>query len=255
LSTVLVIRPRDKWQESAKMLSEQGHKVICASVIQVVYLEPPDLEEVIQDLRSGKIGTLVFASVTAVRSLARSAPEAFKNFHPSTEVVAIGPPTAKALNGMGIGEVKVPRTYTSEGLVEILKDGAGKVMMLRSDHGNAVLREGLEGRRALQELIMYSLHEDSRDSLGEALTELRAGRIDAVLHTSSLSATMAVERSRLMFGDEWPKCWKTVNAAIGPPTRDTLTSLGIDVQVVPNKATFFDLAMAVSDHLSGREIN
>jgi uroporphyrinogen-III synthase len=71
--------------------------------------------------------------------------------------------------------------------------------------------------------------------------------VDAVLHTSSLSARLTVERARELFGEGYR--WNAINAAIGPPTRDTLLSLGLEVQVTPGKATFPDLVAAAAEAL------
>lgn len=250
MSVVLVIRPQEKWQESVEMLNELGHKAVCASVVQVEYRVPAELSSVIEDVRSGKVRSLVFASVTAVRSLERSSPEFFGEVPIGTEIVAIGPPTARAL---GMKAISIPQEYTSEGLLELLRAGEGQVVMLRSDQGNQVLREGLEGIRPYRELVMYSLQEDKGTSFDDALDELISGRVDAVLHTSSFSARLAIGRSRQRYGERWHECWRSINAAIGQPTRDTLVSLGLQVQVMPQNATFPELVRAVDRYLTGRE--
>jgi len=63
---------------------------------------------------------------------------------------------------------------------------------------------------------------------------------------------LTVERSRWLYPDDWRTCWSKVNSAIGPPTRDTLVGLGVDVHVVPDNATFPDLVKAVALYLSDR---
>ncbi len=244
MRTVLVIRPRDKWEESRSIVEAHGMRAICASVVKVEYQRPPETAEMMEGLRLGEYGSLVFASVTAVHAFERMAPKPLDDVHPSTELVAIGPPTARALRELGASDVTMPDEYTSEGLVEHLRQGKGPVLMLRSDHGNDVLRKGMEGFRPLKESVVYELHEDRDGLLDAALRQLYEGAVDAVLHTSSLSARLIVERAREMFGETWK--WNAVNAAIGPPTRDTLLSLGLEVQVTSPQATFLDLVRAVS---------
>lgn len=255
MSLLLIVRPRDRWDKSLALVQEHGHQAVCAAVVQVEFVRPRELPEALEDIRSGKVGSLVFASVTAVKSLARAAPEFPSLIGPSTEVVAIGPPTAKALRELGFQKITVPVEYTSEGLLELLGEGRGDVVMLRSDQGNSVLRDGLAGKRKLREMVMYSLRQDYDSSLDRALERSRSGDIDAVLHTSSLSAKLVVERSKQLFDDGWKECWNKVNAAIGPPTKATLESLGVQVQVVPANATFPELVRAVDRYLKGRESN
>jgi len=255
LSVLLIVRPRDRWEESSALLKELGHQAVWASVVRVEYRVPSGLEETLEALRDGRFGSLVFASVTAVRSLQRAISGRSLLVHPGTELVAIGPPTARAMEAIGLSPVRVPDEYTSEGLVTVLRSGLGEVLMLRSDHGNAVLREGLAGTRPLKEVVMYSLHRDLDGSLDAALQRMRQGGIDAVLHTSSLSAQMVVERSQELFGEGWRDEWRTVNAAIGPPTAEALESFGLKVQVVPAQATFPQLVRAVDRYLASRESN
>lgn len=247
MRTVLVIRPRDKWEVSISIIEAHGMRAICASVLRVEYQVPPEMASMTEGLRRGDYGSLVFASVTAVHAFERSVGRIVDNVHQGTEIVAIGPPTARTLMEKGVGTVAMPQEFTSEGLVEHLLSGKGAVLMLRSDHGSEVLRKGLEGRRPYAEAIIYSLREEHDGSLDAALRSLSAGEVDAVLHTSSLSARLTVERARDLFGEGFR--WKGMNAAIGPPTRDALLSLGLEVQVMPDKATFPDLVAAVAEAL------
>ena len=247
MRTVLIIRPRDKWEVSRNIVESHGMKAICASVVKVDYREPPETPTLLDELRRGKFHALVFASVTAVHAFGRVSPLGLRQVHPDAELVAIGPPTARALRELGASVVSMPHEYTSDGLVDHLRNGDGPVLMLRSDHGNDVLRKGLEGSRPLQEAVVYSLREDRGGSLDAAMLELAAGRVDAVLHTSSLSARLTVETARERFGESWRG--KAVNAAIGPPTRDALLAMGVEVQVTSPQATFPDLVQAVGNHL------
>lgn len=243
MSTLLVLRPRDRWEESRRLVEASGHQAICASVVEVEYQEPPGLPALLDDVRQGHFASLVFASVTAVKALSRADRGLIDDVPEGTELVAIGPPTADALKGLGVRKVALPDEYTSEGLLDLLSRGEGGVLMFRSDQGNDVLSGGLLGLREFIEVPMYSLREDRGDSLGRGLRELRSGKVDAVLHTSSLSARLMAARAAELFGPDFR--WKAINAAIGPPTRDTLLSLGIPVQVIAERATFPDLLRAV----------
>jgi uroporphyrinogen-III synthase len=247
MKTVLVIRPRDKWAVSRSIVEAHCLQAICASVLSVEYIVPPELARIVEGLRKGHYGSLVFASVTAVHAFERCVGSIGDAVSPGTEMVAIGPPTARVLMEKGVQAVAMPSEFTSEGLVDHLLSGKGEVLVLRSDHGSDVLKNGLAGRRPLIEMIMYSLREERDGSLDTALRSLALDEVDAVLHTSSLSARLTVERAREIFGEGYR--WKAMNAAIGPPTRDTLLSLGLEVQVVPSKATFPELVAAVAEAL------
>lgn len=247
MSTLLVVRPKDRWAGSRSLVEGHGHRALLASVVEVVYLDPPELPAVREGVRRGDFPTIVFASVTAVKAFSRMMPDIMGSLPPGTELVAIGPPTAQALEGLGAKDVMVPAEHTSEGLVDLLAPGHGNVLVIRSDQGNDVLRQGLDGKRCLLELAAYSLREGHDPSLAEALEGLRQGIVDVVLHTSSLSARLLVQSYKGRYGQDAE--WRALNAAIGPPTRDTLASMGLKVHIVAGKATFPELVRAVNEHL------
>jgi uroporphyrinogen-III synthase len=251
MSLLLVVRPRDRWQSSAELVRSFGHEALCAEVVQVKYVKSAGMDRLNTDLLHDRIATLVFASVTAVKAVEALEPYLIPSIPKNVDVVAIGPPTAKALNKAGVRDIIVPDEYTSQGLVRLLASGKGEVAMLRSGQGNEVMSKGLEGKRPLRELVVYDLLETDWSSADVALERLRLGEVTAVLHTSSMSARLLIERSKTLYPDDWRSCWTGINAAIGLPTRDTLDELGIVVQVMPSNATFRDLVETVSAHIAG----
>ena len=160
-------------------------------------------------------------------------------------VVAIGPKTADALEAAGYAVDLVPDEYTSAGLVELLADrvGGASVEVARSDHGSPVLLDGLrDAGAAVHETVLYRLVRP--EGAGESAELAADGDLDAACFTSSLTVEHFLDaaderglRAAALVG---------LNAAvvgvIGDPTRETATSHGIDVDVVPAEATFEALA-------------
>src|SRR6056297_912751 len=104
-------------------------------------------------------------------------------------VCAIGPATADALRDAGYPVDVVPEEYTSSGLVDALVergiDGA-RVEVARSDHGSAVLLEGLVAAGAdVHETVLYRLVRPP--AAGDSAERAAAGRLDGALFTSSLT--------------------------------------------------------------------
>ncbi|SIR92375.1 uroporphyrinogen-III synthase [Natronorubrum thiooxidans] len=160
-------------------------------------------------------------------------------------VCAIGPATADALREEGYTVDIVPDEYTSSGLVATLEDvvDGARVEVARSDHGSPVLLEGLNDAGAYtHETILYRLVRPA-DSGGSA--ELAAeGSLEAACFTSSLTVAHFLEaaadrgvREETLAGLE-----DVTIGVIGEPTADTADSLGIDVDVIPDEATFDALA-------------
>lgn len=163
-------------------------------------------------------------------------------------VCAIGETTADALRERGYAVDVVPDEYSSSGLVDALEaDVAGaRVEVARSDHGSAVLTDGLNAAGAyVHETVLYRLERPS--DAGESATRAAAGDLDVALFTSSLTVEhfleIAAERgevdaARAGLGD-------AVVGAIGQPTRDTAEDAGVEVDLVPDRADFETLAHAV----------
>ena len=163
-------------------------------------------------------------------------------------VCAIGASTADVLRQAGYDVDVVPEEYSSAGLVEALADEVPgmRVEVARSDHGSAVLTEGLEEAGAyVHETILYRLVRP--EGAGES-TELAAeGKLDAALFTSSLTVQHfldAAEERGVREAVVDGLADATVGS-IGNPTKETAERAGLSVDVVPETADFETLACAV----------
>jgi uroporphyrinogen-III synthase len=160
---------------------------------------------------------------------------------------AIGSGTAAALRAHGYRVDIVPEEFSSTGLVEALADevASKRVEVARSDHGSPILTEGLADAGAqVHETILYRLVRP--EGSGES-TELAAeGELGAALFTSSLTVVHFLEaaeergiREEAVAGSN-----EAVVGTIGEPTRKTAEEHGIEVDVVPETASFEKLACA-----------
>ena len=160
-------------------------------------------------------------------------------------VCAIGPTTADALREAGFDVDVVPTEYTSSGLVDELADAVdgARAEIARSDHGSAVLPDGLEAAGAyVHETVLYRLVRPERS--GESAALAAAGDLDAVCFTSSLTVEHFLEaaEARGVREDALEGLSAATVGVIGDPTAETARSLGIAVDIVPEAATFDALA-------------
>ena len=167
---------------------------------------------------------------------------------PDGAVVAIGTATAEKLQAHGYAVDRVPEEYSSAGLVEALADevAGATVEVARSDHGSAVLLDGLrEAGAAVHETVLYRLARPG--GAGDSAELAAAGDLDAALFTSSLTVEhfFAAAADRGVHDEALAGLAGAVVGAIGEPTRETVESAGVDVDVVPEKADFEALACAV----------
>ena len=228
---VAVFRPDDERLNAARtLLTDLGVDPVTDPMLAV---EPTGATP-----RNGEY--VVFTSRTGAELVAAAGWESG-----DATLVAIGPKTAEALETAGYTVDLVPEDYSSTGLVELLADRTDgtDVEVARSDHGSPVLLEGLrDAGAAVHETVLYRLVRP--DGSGESAELAAAGDLDAACFTSSLTVEHFLDaadargvRAAAIVG---------LNAAvvgvIGDPTRETATSLGVDVDVVPAEATFEALA-------------
>lgn len=170
-------------------------------------------------------------------------------WQPAGRLCAIGQTTAEALERAGFRVDIVPKRYSSEGMVDRLDgqvDGAC-VEVARSDHGSAVLLDGLEAAGAyVHETILYRLTRPA--DAGTAAVRAAEGTLDAALFTSSLTVENLLDSAaeRDILDDVITGLNEGLVGCIGPPTARTAREHGIEVAVVADTADFEVLAREVS---------
>jgi uroporphyrinogen-III synthase len=192
---------------------------------------------------------VVFTSKTGVELVAEAGWEPG-----SATVCAIGDSTAAALRDAGYRVDVVPETFSSAGLVARLADEVeGRtVAVARSDHGSAVLLDGLrEAGASVTETVLYRLARP--EGAGDSAERAAAGDLDAALFTSSLTVVnfldAAVERG--VRDDVLAGLSSAVVGVIGEPTAQTARDHGVPVDVVPAVADFETLARETVAALDG----
>ena len=165
-----------------------------------------------------------------------------------TTLVSIGPGTTAAAEAEGWSVDREPETYSSTGLVELLADEVDgrTVEVARSDHGSDVLLEGLDDANAdWSETVLYRLVRPPE--AGESAELAADGELEAAAFTSSLTVEHFLEAAadRGIREEAIAGLDRAVVGVIGEPTRETAEAHGIDVDIVPEDATFESLATAV----------
>lgn len=129
-------------------------------------------------------------------------------------VICVGPSTAAA-----VGDCVIPREYSSYGVARLIRELApGKVVVLRSNRGNDVLRSLLPD---VVEVPVYEIRID-RFKLTKAVEAVQ--RSQAVVLTSSMVAEEIARNADLR---------GKVVVAIGPVTSSKLAQLGIPHLTAP----------------------
>ena len=168
------------------------------------------------------------------------------------DIVAIGDPTAEALENAGYTVDRIPSEVSSTGLVaDLAPDAPGATIeVARSDHGSDVLLDGLNDAGAyVHETVLYRLIRPN--GAGASAVAAANDELAGLCFTSSLTVEHFLDaaeergvRTAALKGTN-----RATVGAIGTPTRETAERLGIDVDVVPETASFEALATAVVDRI------
>ena len=163
-------------------------------------------------------------------------------------LVCIGPTTADAAREAGWTVDRIPEEYSSAGLVELLHDEVAgeRVAVARSDHGSDVLLDGLrEAGATVEETVLYRLVRPPGS--GESTVMAADHELEGACFTSSLTVEnfLAAAAERGVRAEAIAGLNEAVVGAIGEPTRETAEAVGIDVDVVPDRADFEELACRV----------
>jgi uroporphyrinogen-III synthase len=258
--TIAITRPSGQAEEVAAMIKKRGGKPYFIPAIEIK--APSDLspiKEFIGELQKGKVDYVIFMSVNGVRYLL-SASESLRRLGATLEglkktvTVAVGPKTAQELKARKIPVNLVPSKYTSEGLLESLRqlDIAGKTICIpRTSGATPTLKEKLGEMDALvKEVYVYHsrvpVDQNLRKKFFQDLTE---GKIDAIIFGSALSVKNLFQMLSHQISPEKLRNLmnrKVAVVAIGPVTADALVDMGVKVEVMPDRHLFEEALTALA---------
>jgi len=258
--TVAVTRPHDQAEEAGKMIEKKGGKPYFIPTIEIK--APSDLSVIkkfIAALTRSEVDYVIFMSVNGVRYL-RSAAESLglkdqlKEWLEKTATVAVGPKTAQELKNHQIHVDLIPAKYSSEGIIQSLQQRgiSGKSIYIprTSEAPPALARRLREIGGKVQEVYVYESRLPIDHNLKESfLQDLIGGKIHAIIFSSSLGVKnlfqmlteqVSLEKLRDIMNS------KLTIVAIGPATAETLSEMGVKVDVVPEKHLFEEALNALA---------
>ncbi|WKD59904.1 Siroheme synthase [Corynebacterium caspium DSM 44850] len=251
---VLVPRAKFQAQEMSTRLSTHG---AIPQEVPTISLEPPrnpaQMERAIKGIVEGRYQWVIFTSVNAVNAVWEKITEfgldarAFAG----VRLGAVGEKTAAAIRTLGLNpEIQPAATeQNAGGLVRVFPDyiadldPVGRVLLPRADLGSAVLVDGLRERGwEVDDVVAYRTVRAAPPA-AEIRDMIKTGGFDAVCFTSSSTARNLVG----IAGKPHPR---TIIAAIGPMTAQTVRELGLRVDVMPEIAGINQLVDALAEHVA-----
>lgn len=253
--TVAFTRPRERIPEAETMISALGMTPVGAPSLDVEHGRPRDYATAEELLGTGRAAFTVFGSMTAVEECRKEFGDRLVPLLAHTQVICTGPSTAAYLaEKLGRQADLVPAVYSSECVArEIAGRAAGKdVLLLRSDAGEREIIDILQGAGAVvYDVPAYRLiPAGMTPELARIIETLGAGRLDAALFTSPLSAAEFVGHMRQGLGATRADAAlaKVFKVAIGKPTAAALKRVHQEADALPDESTFASMLAAVKAH-------
>lgn len=180
---IVVTRPREQAVELSHRIEQAGGKVIRFPLLEISPItDRQPLQAILK--RLGEFNLAIFISPNAVR-YGMEAVHAAGGLPPSLKIATVGQGSAKALGGLGIGNVIAPHDrFDSEALLALpeLQDVKGwRIAIFRGDGGRELLGDTLKARGATVE---YAACYQRAKPLQDA-SALLAAQPHAVTVTSS----------------------------------------------------------------------
>ena len=254
--TIVVTRAREQGSDTAKLLAEEGARVIQFPTITVAPLqEHTPVREVIGKL--SEYQWVLFTSANGVRyfweqleAVGQDA-RAFGQGN-GIKVAAIGEATARALRGRGIVPDFVPESYVAESMAKGLLAACGpspsglRMLLPRAKEARDVLPDELGKHGIRVDILPVYETRPSGERREEVLALLQAGEVDCITFGSSSTVTNFLS---LIPAQVLREHSETKLACIGPITAATLEKAGLACSMQPKEHSIPGLVKVLIDAL------
>lgn len=254
-----IMRPVSYIEGSVKLVESLGFEPVAVPMIEVVDKVDSGFDGFVRRVIGGESDYVIFTSANGIDFTLQKIPyndrNSFIDGLKTTNTIAIGPNTLKALQKLGIDDSDMPDVYSSSGLIEYLcLHVSGKTIdIARSSYGAPILISGLEKCGAsVFETQVYTLGMPDGDEQKGLIELAISGKISIFAFTSSMMVRNFFANADAIGagGQIVGVLNNSTVAAIGVPTADTLNSYGVKVEVIPDKYTFEALVRKVKEYIS-----
>ncbi|WGI16834.1 uroporphyrinogen-III synthase [Methanonatronarchaeum sp. AMET-Sl] len=255
-----ITRPKQSIKKSKKILKQNGYKPKAVPTIQLYPEHNKEYQKLIKNIKNGKTDILILTSQNGVKYFFKGLknPEKFKQKLKNVIVYSIGPKTQKALKKQGV-ESKIPRKYSSEGLVNQIKEEVDgmHIEIARSNKGSPALSQGLENAGAtVHDVSIYSVGmPQDIEPIKQLIKEINRDKIDIIGFTSQMTVKNYMQVSKQM--DKHRITVENMNnmyvAAIGEPTKNILNEYGVRDVISPKDYLFKEMVQEVNKTIEAKE--
>ncbi|MGC8898435.1 MAG: uroporphyrinogen-III synthase [Bacteroidota bacterium] len=253
--TVLLTRPKEQAEETAKLIRQRGGVPIIAPLIAIAPPEQWDeLDKCLQQIEN--YDAIIFTSANAVRFTLQRASNLLNGMERLRKIPAIpvGEKTAAALEEFGLRAAFIPSEFAAEALVQeiLLRYKQGNFLFPRGNLRKDTVPHSLRGAGlGVDEPVVYRTVQASTEEVRKVRYLLQHGKINVI----TFASPSAVENFAKLIGVEIlsePSEGRIIIATIGKVTARCAIELGFNVDIVSQEATFESLLESVEHELDKR---
>jgi uroporphyrinogen-III synthase len=262
---IAITRPADQCEETGKLIKELcGIPYYFPSIERKKMHDFTTIKPFLDDLQKNQESYVIFTATSGIKYLLNAAQNInqiskLRKGLAQTFVVAVGACTKHSLEECRIRVDLVSQKFSSEGLIELLQErniANKKIWIPRANNGRSLLNKRLSELGAdVKEIPVYESGLPKEEKCNTFYEDIAAGRIDAIIFGSGLSAKntfLALSRKTSLetirnFMDN-----RIIIVAIGPITAAALDEIGIKADVIPEEATFEKALLALSRYWNGQ---
>lgn len=241
---IVITRAPHQSLKLGDMLTEKGAEVLYCPTIDIKPIKPnKKLSRAIQSIN--KYSYIIFTSTNAVSLFFETLFNMGKDTRSLAGIKAlpIGDATASLLTSKGVIPDYLPDTFTSEGIVEILKtmDIQGKSFLLpRAEEARDIIVTFIRDHGGTCDVIPIY-----RATLPKDATPL-----DETPDITTFTSSSTVKNFVTLYGKDILK--KTIIASIGPVTTRTLSDFGFTTQIEAKRYDIHGLVDAIEEYIKNR---
>jgi uroporphyrinogen III methyltransferase/synthase len=248
---IIITRARGQSREFSELLQLYGAEVIEFPTIEII---PPKSWEGM-DRAISRIEDYEFIILTSVNSVKPFIERLKINKRDIRDLkgirlVAIGPKTAKEVEGYGLSLYLIPDEYRAESIIDAIgkEEMKGKKILIpRAEVAREILPDELRRMGAAVDVVPAYRTLKPKADLDWIKRLFFDKKVSAITFTSSSTLKNFME----MFGEDSKELLKgVVIACIGPITARTADGLGIKTDVMPKDYTTSALTEALVDYFS-----
>ncbi|TGC10630.1 uroporphyrinogen-III synthase [Methanolobus halotolerans] len=253
IPVIAIMRPEIHIRDSVELARSMGFEPLAVPMVVLNNMKDGRFDSFFTRVMKGETDYVIFDSASGIDFTLRKVPHSirpqFIEALNRLSVVANSPGTKQALEETGVKVEGVPSHYSSEGLIDYLRDNVeGAVVDIARGYAcSSMLIEGLRDFGAtVFETIVYNLIDPDGDEQKELIESAMKGNIDVFAFTNCVIVNNFFDHAkRLGYDKDIPKVLNnSIVASMGEGTAHALRLHRVKSGVIPDNFTFEELLRA-----------